>query len=241
MSANTTSVSSLQRLVGCTFSQPDLLRQAFIHKSYLNENPGYELGSNERLEFLGDAFLGYVVAAELYRAEPTATEGELTKRRAALVQRDTLAEAVRSRGWGAALVMGQGEESKGGRSRTSILANLYEAILGAILLDQGEVTARAFVLDTLRNAVQDLEAGTLAVDYKSMLQEFCQSQRWDSPTYRVLAESGPAHAKQFEVEVLVQGAPAGHGAGSSRRRAEKDAARVAWDTFHAAPVTSMPA
>jgi len=220
--------ADLSGLVGVPFQRPEVLEQAFVHKSYLNENPEYAGGCNERLEFLGDAFLGFVVASEFYRSYPEASEGDLTKRRAALVQRDTLADVVRERGWGAALVMGQGEEERGGRQRSSTLANLYEAVVGAILLDQGEAGARAFVLATLSSAQRDLEAGTLAVDYKSLLQEFCQARRWESPSYITTAESGPAHARHYTVQVTVLGQPLGIGEGSSKRRAEKAAASIAF-------------
>lgn len=213
--------------MGRKFRHPDLLHQAFVHKSFLNENPDTALGCNERLEFLGDAFIGYVVGAHLYNHEPEATEGDLTKQRAALVQRDTLAGVAQRLDWGRALVMGAGEEVKGGRGRTSTLANLYEAVVGAVLLDQGEDAAREFVLEHMTDLLLEVEAGTLAVDHKSLLQELCQAHRWDNPTYRVIAESGPAHARRFRVDVLVRGESLGEGEGSSRRRAEKEAARVA--------------
>lgn len=227
------SSADLARLVGVDFQRLELLEQAFVHKSYLNENPEHTGGCNERLEFLGDAFLGFVVANQLYHSHPEASEGDLTKRRAALVQRDTLAGVVRDRGWGAALVMGQGEEERGGRERSSTLANLYEAIVGAILLDQGEAMARAFVLATLSDAQRDLDAGTLAVDYKSLLQEFCQARRWDSPRYVTTAEAGPPHARRYSVTVAVQGEALGAGEGSSKRRAEKAAANVAFERLQA--------
>ena len=208
--------TDLSALVGVPFRNQELLDQAFVHKSYLNENPEYAGGCNERMEFLGDAFLGFVVANELFTALPEATEGDLTKRRSALVQRDTLAAIVRERGWGTALVMGQGEEERGGRERLSTLANLYEAIVGAVLLDQGETATRAFVLMTLEEVQRDLEAGTLAVDYKSLLQEYCQAKRWDSPQYVTISESGPPHARRYEAEALVLGQSLGAGEGSSK-------------------------
>lgn len=227
------SAAELQQLVGVAFRNPDLLRQAFVHKSYLNENPDAPIGCNERLEFLGDAFLGYVVGAHLYTTEPDASEGDLTKRRAALVQRDTLAAAAKRLDWGVALLMGAGEEERGGRARTSTLGNLFEAVVGAVLLDQGEDVARRFVLGHLQDGLRELEAGLLAVDYKSRLQELCQARRWDNPSYRVLAEMGPAHARRYRVEVLVRGDRLGEGEGSSRQRAEKEAARGALERLEA--------
>lgn len=223
----------LEALVGVRFGDRALLQRAFVHRSFLNENPGYTGGCNERLEFLGDAFLGYAVAAELFRRWPDASEGDLTKGRAALVQRDTLAAIARERGWGAALVLGQGEEARGGRGRTSILANAYEAIVGAVLLDRGEDAARTFVLDTLAPALHRLEQGAPDTDAKSQLQELCQAHRWETPQYQVLAEEGPAHARRYRVRVLVQGRAVGEGEGTSKQRAEKAAALVALERLRA--------
>jgi len=138
---------------------------------------------------------------------------------------------VERRGWGSALMMGAGEEARGGRTRRSTLANLYEAVLGAVLLDQGETVARAFSLGTLRDAIAELDAGSLAVDHKSLLQERCQAQRWTNPTYRLVEDQGPPHARHYTVEVLVNSEAWGRGSGTSLRRAEKDAAREALEHF----------
>ncbi len=231
MTAHLPAVGHLEQLVGVSFHDARLLRQAFIHRSVLNENPSAGLDSNERLEFLGDAFLGFVVASMLFDRDGNADEGTLTKQRAALVQRDTLAGVVERLGWGSALMMGAGEEARGGRVRRSTLANLYEAVLGAVLLDQGETVAHGFALETLHGAIAELDAGSLAVDHKSLLQERCQAQRWTNPTYRPLDEQGPPHARHYTVEVLVNSEVWGQGSGTSRRRAEKDAARDALERF----------
>lgn len=202
-----------------------------MHSSYLHENPGAPLASNERLEFLGDAFLGYVVAAELYQRFPEEPEGTLTRLRAGAVQRDTLAAVARGLGLGHYLLLGKGEERTGGRDRASNLASLYEAVVGALLLDGGEAVAREFVLRTLRDVLQAVAEGTLGADYKSQLQEYCQARGWVSPDYRVVTEEGPPHARRYVVEALVQGEALGHGMGPNKQGAEKDAARSALATL----------
>ena len=220
-------LAALQRQIGHSFVDERLLRQALVHRSYLHENLSFPMPSNERLEFLGDALLNYAVAAHLYRLFPEETEGTLTKLRAGVVQRDTLARVARGLDLGSHLLMGRGEEHTGGRERASNLAHLYEAVVGALLLDAGQQAAEAYVLVTLRDATRDVVAGTLGADYKSELQEFCQARKWDAPLYRITTEEGPPHARHFQVEVVVQGESLGRGAGPSRQRAEKEAARNA--------------
>ena len=235
---NPETLDGVQALLGHTFADPVLLQQALLHRSFLHENADYALLSNERLEFLGDAFLGYMVATELYRLYPDEPEGVLTKLRAGVVQGDTLAAAARALGLGGYLVMGRGEERTGGRNRTSNLAHVYEAIVGALLLDSGEIAAQTFVAKTLGNAIRDVSAGVLGADYKSALQELCQAQKWLPPVYQTIAEEGPAHAKRFEVAVVVNDKPQGHGEGSSRQRAEKAAAKVALAALLSSPGTA---
>jgi len=224
LSLNAQQVKALEQLFGHNFGDCDILRQAFVHSSYLHENPSFPLMSNERLEFLGDAFLNYVAAAYLYQRFPEEPEGTLTKLRAGAVQRDTLARVARSLDLGQYLLLGRGEERTGGRERASILANVYEAAVGALLVDGGEVTARAFVLRTLSDPLREVVAGTLGADFKSQLQEFCQARKWDAPVYQVVAEEGQPHAKRFQVQVLVHEEALGRGSGSNRQRAEKEAA-----------------
>lgn len=222
---NAQHVNALEQLLAHHFGDRDILRQAFVHSSYLHENPSFPLVSNERLEFLGDAFLNYVAAAELFHRFPEEPEGTLTKLRAGAVQSDTLARIARSLDFGQYLLLGRGEERTGGRERASNLANVYEAAVGALLLDGGETPARAFVLRTLSEPLQEVVAGTLGADYKSQLQEFCQARKWDPPVYQVVAEEGQPHAKRFQVQVVVQAEALGRGSGSNRQRAEKEAAR----------------
>ncbi|MBI2909247.1 MAG: ribonuclease III [Chloroflexi bacterium] len=220
-------ILSLQSTIGITFSNPDILEQALVHRSYLNENPSFRLGSNERLEFLGDSVLGLVAAEELYVRFPSFSEGQLTKLRAALVREETLSALARSVGLGQYLYLGNGEERSGGRDRPSILAAALEAVIGAVFLDKGFSECRDF---TLRLMVKDI-AGMLdqasVEDPKSRLQELSQ-ERWQvAPTYRTISESGPDHAKEFTVEVLVGETALGQGSARTKQAAAKKAARVA--------------
>lgn len=218
-------LAPLDRLLGHRFRDRNLLEQALLHDSYLHENPQSPVLSNERLEFLGDAFLDYVVADELFRRFPHAREGNLTKLRAGAVQTGTLARTVRKLKLADHLQLGRGEAQTGGRDRNSNLAALYEAVVGALLLDGGEKAARRFVLRTLGEHL--MEGAAAAADYKSALQEYCQARRWEPPAYRVISAEGPAHARHFIVEVAVQDQVRGRGDGPNRRQAEKQAARVA--------------
>lgn len=229
--SSTSEWNQLEAILGCTFTDPALLRQALIHRSYLHEQPDYQGGSNERLEFLGDAWLNYVVADELYRRLPDQPEGVLTKLRAALVQRDTLAGIAQALDLGRFMLMGRGEESTGGRRRASNLSRVLEAIIGAILNDRGEGQARAFVWRLLEQPLADALAGRLGADFKSALLELCQAERWEGPEFRVIEETGPPHAKRFMVTVTVDGVPRGTGSGANLRTAEREAARRALEAL----------
>jgi ribonuclease-3 len=217
----------LQDTLGIAFRDLSLLQQALVHRSYLNENPDFALPSNERLEFLGDALLGFVVAEKLYRGFPHLSEGEMTKLRAALVRKETLARLASSLGLGAYLYMGRGEEASGGRTRQSTLASALEAVMGAILMDQGFAAAQEFVLRLLDGEIHRATAGRLTADYKSQLQEIVQARYHVTPLYRTIEEVGPDHAKAFTVEVTVDDSVIGMGRGKSKRMAEKEAARDA--------------
>lgn len=218
-------LGALEGLLGHRFRDRSLLEQAFIHDSFLHENPQSAKASNERLEFLGDAWLDYVVAEELFRRFPDAPEGELTKMRAVAVQTPALAKVAKELNLAQHLSLGRGEDQTGGRHRASNLAGLYEAVVGALLVDGGEKPARKFILRTLRDHLEKGPAGS--TDFKSALQEYCQARRWEAPSYRVVSAEGPAHAHHFTVEVSVQDGVHGRGEGSNRREAEKEAAREA--------------
>ena len=216
---------ALEGLLGHRFRDRSLLEQAFVHDSYLHENRNAATASNERLEFLGDAWLDYIVAEELFRRFPEAPEGELTKMRAVAVQTPSLAKVARELKLAEHLSLGRGEDQTGGRERASNLAGLYEALVGALLVDGGEKPARKFILRTLGDHLEKGPAG--ATDFKSALQEYCQARRWEAPSYRVVSTDGPVHARHFTVEVAVRDEVHGRGEGSNRREAEKEAAREA--------------
>jgi len=206
-----------------------LLEQAFVHPSYLNENPGFVLPDNERLEFLGDAILNFTVAERLYKEFPKLSEGDLTEIRASLVCRDTLAEVASSLKIGEWLLLGQGEETSGGRTKQSNLANTMEALIGAIYLDGGLAKARKFVLRQLKPELKKIKAGKMTPNYKALVQEFIQGQKKPAPVYRLVEITGPDHNKEFTAEILVEGEALGRGTGNSKKAAESQAARTAWE------------
>jgi len=218
---------ALQVILGVKFKDESLLQQALVHRSYLNENPSLHLVSNERLEFLGDAVLGFVVADELYSRFSDFAEGELTKLRAALVRGETLSRIASSLQLGDYLYLGHGEEESGGRSRPRNLSCALEAVIGAVFLDQGFDFARSFILKLLDSEFDALVEDKFTDDYKSRLQQVIQSERKITPVYRTVEEAGPDHAKVFTVEVLAGDAVLGRGSGRSKRTAEMDAARQA--------------
>ncbi len=220
---------SCQRTLGADFNNNALLEQAFVHSSYLNENPDFTLPSNERLEFLGDAILDFVVAERLYTEFPKLPEGELTEIRASLVCHETLAEIASSLKLGDWLLLGQGEETSGGRVKQSNLANTMEAVIGAMYLDQGLTKTRELVLRQLKPFLNKVKRGEISPNYKALLQELTQSKEHLTPTYHLVAATGPDHNKQFIVEVLVESNALGRGMGKNKKTAEMQAARSAWE------------
>ena len=222
-----------QGVLGIRFNNESLLKQAFVHRSYLNENPEFALPSNERLEFLGDAILNFIVAEQLYSESPELPEGELTKSRAYLVCRQTLAEAASSLRLGDWLLLGQGEEASGGKEKQSNLANAMEALIGAIYLDQGLPKAKDFIFKQLKPLLERIKHGELSPNYKALLQEFIQSEKHPTPTYRLIEAIGPDYDKQFTVEVLIEGKILGRGTGKSKKVAEMEAAKSGWEKLRA--------
>ncbi len=212
--------------LGLSFRSGELLERAFVHRSYLNENPARELESNERLEFLGDAVLGYVVAERLFRDCPQCDEGELTEWRGYLVRRDTLAAFAGQLGLGAFFLLGRGEEAAGGRERAANLASLFEAVVGAIVIDRGLVSARRFILAAIGKEI-DLRGRPTPIDPKSRLQELVQARWQRAPSYRTILSEGPEHRKVFTVEVSIQGRVLASGVGPSKQEAERTAAAEA--------------
>ena len=219
----------LQQVIGTTFQDPSLLQQAFVHSSYVNENPDFPLPDNERLEFLGDALLSFIVAEKLYHEFPHLAEGELTEIRVSLVRQETLAQLASALKLGDYLYLGKGEESTGGRQRQTNLADAFEALIGAIFLDQGLTAARDFVLGKLDSRLDRIRTRGIGRNYKALLQEFTQAEYQQLPAYRVVETSGPPHDKDFTVEVTLEDKILGTGSGKSKRAAEMEAARSAWE------------
>lgn len=208
-----------------------ILRQAFIHRSYLNEARDKNLRSNERLEFLGDSVLSLIVSHYLYEKFPESPEGQLTNYRSSIVKTTSLAIAARELNLGQYLLMAKGEADSGGKDNPSLLADTYEALLGVIYLERGFDNVRVFVKETLLFHLDEIiEKGTYR-DFKSVFQEKVQEKLRISPVYSVVSTSGPDHAKEFEVEVLVNGERFGLGKGKSKQEAEQMAAQAALDAW----------
>ena len=220
-------LAALQQTLGVSFNNASLLEQALVHSSYINENPDFTPTSNERLEFLGDAVLGLIVAEKLYQDLPHLTEGEMTKLRAALIRRDTLARMARAIRLGDHLYLGKGEEASGGQRKPANLAAAMEAVIAAIFLDQGSSTARDFVLRLLDAELEKVIRQGTEVDYKSELQELIQAREQQTPAYHVVEATGPDHDKTFTVEVRLGEAVLGRGSGRSKKAAETEAAHSA--------------
>ena len=218
-------IKDLEAAIGYRFRNITLLQNALTHSSYANERWHDSLRSNERLEFLGDSILGMVVAEHLYKNFPDRPEGELTRMRADMVCETSLAAIAEQVGLGQHLLLGHGEEAGGGRSRASILADAVESVIAASFLDGGMDAARGFIQRFVlsRVPVQQLTNK----DYKTALQELVQQKKNQTITYCLVGESGPDHDKTFLVEVSLNGQVAGRGCGTSKKRAEQDAARDA--------------
>ncbi len=205
----------------------DLLLQALTHSSYIYENRQNGIENNQRLEFLGDAVLDLAVSDFLFRKYPDSDEGELTKLRAALVCEPSLARTAKRLKLGFCLRMGKGEERSGGRERPSILADAFEALLGAIYLDQGLAKASEMTLKFLDPLIKDVLEGRLGSDYKTELQEIVQQLGSEQVQYTIIREEGPDHNKIFTAGVIYKGELAGTGSGRSKKEAEQQAAKAA--------------
>ena len=205
---------TLEKRLNYTFENKELLERALYHSSYANEHRG-GFGSNERLEFLGDAVLGMVTADYLFHRHPDLPEGDLTRIRAALVCEQSLHEVAQRLGLGEYIKLGHGEELGGGRKRPSILADATEALLGAIYLDGGIEPARAFVLRFIPHKVDVAVAGGAFKDYKTMLQEIVQKNKQETLEYRLAGQSGPDHDKRFKMELLLNSNVFASGTGRS--------------------------
>ena len=217
------------------FHQWGLLEQALSHKSYVNENPTLQLANNERLELLGDAVLDLVVTARLMRAFPTHDEGELSKLRSSLVNERILAQVAQRFGIGESVLLGKGERQSGGAQKPSLLANTYEAILGALFLDRGFAAVEAMVGRHFHEYFIVGGLHKVPTDFKTRLQEVVQGRFQIGPRYQLVGQSGPDHEKIFEVELRVREEVYGIGSGRSKKEAEQDAARVALERLEKLP------
>ena len=228
-------LTSLQKKIGYTFQDILLLNKALTHKSYVNEN-SESLKDNERFEFLGDSVLDLIVSGYMIKTFPDFAEGTLSKIRAAVVNESCLAELARQIDLGVYLLLGKGEASSGGREKNSLLANAYEALAGAVYFDSGLDTAVEIYLPVLSKEIAKYAETARFRDYKSELQEYTQTHFNCIPKYQIVNEKGPAHAKEFEVTVLVEESIRGNGNGKSKKEAEQGAAKTALESFNLTPI-----
>lgn len=217
----------LSERLGVEFNDFALLSRALTHRSYLNENPGTSAGDNERLEFLGDAVIDFVVAGYLYNRFPEMDEGELTTLRASLVRAEALAVFARTLGLGRYLRLGYGEEESGGRDRTPLLCATFEAVIGAVYLDRGVESVRPIIEGHIQPMLEQVRAGSLHKDAKSEFQVWAQARFNQTPHYDVIGFEGPDHARTFTVRVMVGEEAWGEGRGRSKQAAAQAAAAEA--------------
>lgn len=217
-------MTEIERKIGYTFKNVNLIETALTHSSYANET---KKESNERLEFLGDSVLSIIISDYIYKRLPDVDEGWLSKYRATLVCEQSLNEIAKKISLSKYILLGKGEEMTGGRERPSIVSDAFEAVIAAIYLDAGIEFVRKWVMDLMRDAVEEVASGQKYADYKTMLQEALQKGTKGKVTYRTVAESGQDHNKIFEVEVLVDGVSQNTGRGRSKKEAEQDAAHTA--------------
>jgi ribonuclease-3 len=222
---------TFERSIGSSFNDKDLLRQAFTHRSYLNEHKELELDHNERLEFLGDAVLELIVTDFLFRRFPDKQEGELTAYRAALVNTMTLSTIGRDLGMESYLLLSKGEAKDNGRARQYILANTMEALIGALFLDRGFDEAKRFIEKYLLPLIDEIVEKRLWQDAKSRLQEVAQEKEGITPTYETLKEEGPDHDKYFQIGVYLNEKLIANGEGKSKQEAEQRAAQAALESL----------
>lgn len=217
--------SNFEEKIGIKFKDKNLLKQAFTHRSYLNENPSLALEQNERLEFLGDAVLELAITEYLYKKYPKKTEGEMTALRAALVNSITLSEVAGEINVGDFLLLSKGEAKSMGKARQYILANAFEAIIGAVYLEHGYEKIRKFLEKNLFGKIEEVIEKKLWIDAKSLFQEKAQEIESITPSYKVLSESGPDHEKVFTMGVFLGDELTAEGKGASKQEAEQEAAR----------------
>jgi len=221
-------LAEIEQRLGVVFSDKSLLHRALVHRSYHNEHPGFPLENNERLEFLGDAVLGFVTGEYLYHRFPEMAEGQLTNLRSALVRRDALAQLARELDLGRFLLMGAGEISTGGRERPATLCAAFEALIGALYLDQGVNAVIHFLRPLMGPVAARVVQDQSDRDWKSRLQELSQGLMRHTPRYNTISETGPDHAREFTVEVTIDGESYGAGTGANKQQAAQAAAHRAF-------------
>ena len=218
-------ISKFEEIIKYKFKNKEYILEALTHSSYSNENKSYSF--NERLEFLGDSVLGIVISDYLFKNEKELPEGELTKLRANIVCEESLSDVAKEINLGRHILLGRGEEATGGRERASILADAFEAVIAAIYLDGGIEDAKLFVLDHMKEIIQDSIKGRIFRDYKTHLQEVIQSQGESNIVYNLVEEIGPDHNKRFVMQVKLNDEVLGRGEGKSKKEAEQSAAKQA--------------
>ncbi len=225
-------LNGLGKRLSYNFRNITFLETALTHRSYVNENPQLVIADNERYEFLGDAVLGLCVSDLLVKKYADFAEGTLSKIRAAIVNEKPLAELACRLEIGSCLLLGKGEEISGGRSKDSLLANAFEAVIAAIYLDSGFAKTKSILKKLMGPLLNDDSLHYQYFDYKTALQEFCQKIYKTAPVYRIVDSRGPDHAKKFDVEVTIAGKIIQYGSGKSKKEAEKQAAQKAWQELH---------
>jgi len=228
-------LEELTRRLGTTLQDHPRALMALTHRSYAHERTSARdpTADNERLEFLGDAAIDLAISQRLMELYPELSEGELSKRRAALVNEAALATVASALGLGELVLLGRGEEQTGGREKVSVLADTFEAVVAVVYLEQGMPGVMGLVDRFFAQALDQVASGTLAVDYKTQVQELVQGRKLGHPRYRVVQQSGPEHARIFEVELSVQGAVLGAGSGASKKEAEQAAAKASLGALRA--------
>lgn len=221
---NPISLENFEKKINYIFKNKELLALAFTHSSYANENKKGKHENNERLEFLGDAVLDMVVSEYMYKTFPEMPEGELTKLRAGVVCEPSLAKLAREFDFGSYLLLGKGEESTGGRNRDSILADAFEAVIGAVCIDGGILVASSYIMSYMEQEIEQMKKSFRTIDCKTRLQEVIQKASKNPVTYAIIDEIGPDHDKIFVAEVYHDGEVLGKGEGKSKKEAEQSAA-----------------
>lgn len=223
-------ISAIEAKLHYTFRNRSLLALAFVHRSYINENRDI-IHHNERLEFLGDSILGLLIAEYLYLRFPDYPEGELSSLRSRLVEASSCVTYIQKMDLGNYLLLGKGEKMNDGRGRESILADLFEAVIGAIYLDGGIEAAKKFLFNNFSPEIESTLATPLS-NWKALLQDYCQKKYQQPPSYRVLEESGPDHNKKFIIAVMIADKEFGRGMGASKKEAQQSAAAQALETLN---------